>query len=298
MKTEKSIFISFILNLAFSVFEIIGGIFTGSVAIISDALHDMGDAAAIGISYYFEKKSKKPPDEIYTYGYTRFSLLGGAITTIILISGSLLVIYNAILRLINPTDINYTGMIIFAIAGVIVNSAAAFFTRKGDSLNQKAVNLHMLEDVLGWIVVLVGALIMKFTDFNIIDPIMSIGVAVFIFINAIKTLKDVISVFLEKSPDNIKTDEIIKAVMNIENILNVHHIHIRSIDGYNNCATMHVVTNANGETIKKQIRTALLDLGISHVTIELEKEDEHCIDLNCTANTNTPNHHPHHHHHN
>ena len=296
MKTEKSILISVLLNLAFSVFEFAGGIFTGSVAIISDALHDLGDAAAIGISYYFEKKSKNPPDETYTYGYTRFSLLGGAITTIILISGSLLVIYNAVLRLINPTEINHNGMIIFAIAGVIINSVAAFFTRKGDSLNQKAVNLHMLEDVLGWVVVLLGAIIIKFTHLNIIDPIMSMGVAIFIFVNAIKTLTDIILVFLEKTPDNIDTEGVIKAVADIENVLNVHHVHIRSIDGYNNCATMHVVTNENPEIIKKKIRSTLLESGISHVTIELEQENEPCSDSNCTVDT-IPNHHHHHHHH-
>ena len=160
MKTEKNIFIAFILNLSFAVFELFGGLFTGSVAIISDSIHDIGDAASIGISYFLEKKSKKQPDEKYTYGYMRFSVIGGVITTLILLLGSLIVIYNAVLRLISPTAINYDGMIIFAVVGVVVNFCAAFFTRHGDSINQKAVNLHMLEDVLGWIVVLAGAVVL------------------------------------------------------------------------------------------------------------------------------------------
>lgn len=149
MKTEKNILIAFILNLAFSLFEFVGGLFTGSVAIISDAVHDLGDAASIGISYFLEKKSKKQPDEEYTYGYARYSVIGSVITTLILLFGSALVIYNAASRIISPAEINYDGMIIFAVVGVCVNLGAALFTHGGDSLNQKAVNLHMLEDVLG-----------------------------------------------------------------------------------------------------------------------------------------------------
>ena len=150
MKTERNILIAFILNLGFSIFELFGGIFTNSVAIISDSVHDMGDAISIGLSYFLEKKSKKDPDNNYTYGYIRYSVLGGLITTLILMVGSILVIYGAITRIIHPVDINYSGMIIFAIFGVIINFMAAYFTSRGDSINQRSVNLHMLEDVLGW----------------------------------------------------------------------------------------------------------------------------------------------------
>ena len=197
MKTEKNILIAFILNLVFSLFEFIGGAITGSVAIISDVVHDIGDAASIGISYFLEHKSKKQPDKVYTYGYARFSVIGGLITTVILLVGSGAVIYNAVIRIFNPTPIDYSGMIVFAIIGASVNFVAAFITREGDSINQRAVSLHMLEDVLGWVVVLIGAIIMRFTDLSIIDPLMSIGVSVFIFINAIKNLKQIENLFLE-----------------------------------------------------------------------------------------------------
>ena len=156
MKTQKNILIAFILNLGFSIFEFFGGVVTGSVAIISDAVHDLGDAASIGISYFLEKKSRKQPDDRYTYGYVRYSVIGSVITTLILLFGSVMVVYNAVNKIIEPTQINYDGMIVFAVVGVCVNLVAAFFTREGDSLNQRAVNLHMLEDVLGWVVVLVG----------------------------------------------------------------------------------------------------------------------------------------------
>ena len=299
MKTEKNILVAFLLNLFFSIFEFVGGIFTGSVAIISDAIHDIGDAASIGMSYILEKKSKKQPDNVYTYGYARYSVIGSVITTLILLFGSITVIYNAIGRIIKPNAINYDGMIIFAIVGVIVNFTAAFFTREGDSLNQKAVNLHMLEDVLGWAVVLIGAVIMKFTNFAIIDPIMSIGVAAFIFINAIKNLKEAINLFLEKAPSNIKTEEVKEHVLKIEGVLGVHHIHIWSLDGINNYATMHVVTNAEHHQIKDKIRKELLEHGIGHATLELEGENEHCHEENCHVHFehNSSHHHHHHHHH-
>ena len=306
MKTEKNILIAFLLNLTFSIFEFIGGTITGSVAIISDSIHDMGDVLSIGLSFFLEKKSKRQPDNTYTYGYARFSVLGSVITTTILLLGSALVIYNAIQRIFSPVSINYNGMIIFAVAGVLLNFIAAYATREGDSLNQKAVNLHMLEDVLGWAVVLVGAVIMRFTDISILDPIMSIGVAIFILIHAINNLKEVLNLFLEKTPAGISVDEIRKHISEIDNIIDVHHIHIWSMDGYNNYATMHVVSNGDNTEIKKLIREALEEHGIHHATLELEDENEVCTEHNCRTDSEFnlghhhhghSHHHGHHHHH-
>lgn len=298
MKTQKNILIAFILNLGFSVFEFFGGVVTGSVAILSDAVHDLGDAASIGISYFLEKKSRKQPDDRYTYGYVRYSVIGSVITTFILLFGSVMVVYNAVNKIIEPTQINYDGMIVFAVVGVCVNLVAAFMTRDGDSLNQRAVNLHMLEDVLGWVVVLVGAIIMRFTDFALIDPIMSIGVAAFIFVNAIRNLKEVIDLFLEKTPRGMDLSEIREHVTCIEGVLDVHHIHIWSIDGQNNYATMHVVTNRDPHEIKEAIREELQEHGIGHVTLELETEGEFCHEEQCRVEEQEGfGHHHHHHHH-
>lgn len=297
MKTEKNIFIAFLLNLSFSIFEFLGGIFTGSVAIMSDAVHDIGDATSIGISYFLEKKSKRKPDEKYTYGYTRYSVMGSVITTLILLFGSMAVIYNAISRIIIPVPINYDGMIIFALVGVCVNLCAAFFTRGGDSLNQKAVNLHMLEDVLGWVVVLIGAVVMRFTDIAVIDPAMSIGVAVVILINAVKNLKEALDLFLEKTPCGVDIHEIKEHIEEIQGVLDVHHIHVWSMDGQNNYATMHVVTNSDFSEIKEKIREELREHGIGHVTIELEAEGEHCHEEHCHVEIKEASGHHHHHHH-
>ncbi len=297
MKTQRNILIAFILNLAFSIFELFGGIITGSVAIISDSVHDLGDAVSIGFSYFLEKKSQKQPDENYSYGYLRFSVLGGIITTFILFFGSIAVIYNAVLRILNPVEINYSGMIIFAVIGAIVNFGAAYFTREGDSINQKAVNLHMLEDMLGWIVVLIGAIVMKFTDFSLIDPLMSIAVAVFILVNAVQNLKQVLDLFLEKTPDNINVNEIKEHILKLNGVLDVHHIHIRSIDGQNNYATMHIVTDGDHHEIKEKVREELEEHGICHATLELETPDEHCRHRECHIHHHEHSHCHHHHHH-
>ncbi|NLM15468.1 MAG: cation transporter [Clostridiaceae bacterium] len=281
MKTEKNILIAFLLNLSFSIFEFIGGAITGSVAIVSDAVHDIGDAASIGVSYFLEKKSKKQPDEMYTYGYARYSVLGSVITTVILLFGSVMVIYSAVRRIFNPVEINYNEMIVFAVVGVVLNFLAAYVTREGDSMNQKAVNLHMLEDVLGWIVVLIGAVVMRFTDFSILDPIMSIGVALFILVNSVKNLKEVLDLFLEKIPNGISVEEIREHISEIEGVVNVHHIHIRSMDGQCNYATMHIVTDEDAHIIKKRVRENLQEHGIVHTTLELEGTAEECHEEYC-----------------
>jgi len=294
MKTEKNILVAFILNLSFAIFELFGGLFTNSVAILSDSVHDLGDAASIGISYFLERKSKKKADNKHTYGYIRYSVLGGVITTTILLVGSILVIYGAIKRLFNPVEINYNGMIIFAVVGVVLNFIAAYVTREGDSLNQKAVNLHMLEDVLGWIVVLIGAIVMKFTDIRILDSIMSIGVSLFILINALQNLKVVLDLFLEKTPNNINIDELKEHLLKIDGVDDIHHIHVWSMDGYNNYATMHIVTKVkNISKLKNEIREELEEHNICHAVLETEQEA--CAEKECHVELHHEEHHHHHH---
>ena len=187
-------------------------------------------------------------------------------------------------------------MIVFALIGVCVNFGAALLTRHGESLNQKAVNLHMLEDILGWLVVLIGAIVMRFTDFALIDPLMSIGVALFILVNAIKNLKEAIDLFLEKTPHGIDVGEIQEHLCEIDGILNIHHIHIWSMDGRSHYATMHIVTNRDACQIKQEVRKELAEHGIGHATLELEAEGEHCQNKNCHVELDAAPHHHHHHH--
>lgn len=297
MKTDRNILIAFILNLSFSILEFFGGIITGSIAILSDSVHDIGDAASIGISWFLERKSRQSADETYTYGYARFSVLGGLITTVILAVGSILVIINAVRRLFNPVPVNYNGMIFFAIAGVILNLLAAMVTRKGDSINQKSVNLHMLEDVLGWAVVLIGAVVMRFTDIRIIDPLMSIGVAAFILLHTFDNLKEIWEIFLEKKPSEVDMQSLKNRIAAIEGVDDVHHVHVWSMDGTCNYATMHIVAAAGSDVprIKGEIRKELLQFNIIHSVLETETES--CEETECAAAGTAPAGHHHHHHH-
>lgn len=294
---EKNILIAFLLNVAFSVFELIGGLFTGSVAILSDSLHDIGDALSIGISYFLEKKSKKGADNKYTYGYIRYSVLGSIITTVILLVGSSVMIYEAIQRLFNPVEVNYNGMIVFAVLGVVVNTIATYITHNGDSLNQKAVNLHMFEDVLGWIVVLIGSIVMKFTDIVYLDSLLSIFVSVFIFVCSFANMKKIVDIFLEKAPEDVDIEHIKKHIKKIDGVEEVHHIHIRSIDGIKNFATLHAVVTEYSHEKKVAIKKVLQEHNIAHSTVELELVDEECSDKSChVENLIQYNHHHHHHH--
>lgn len=303
MKTQRNILIAFLLNLGFSVFELIGGLFTGSVAIISDAVHDFGDAVSIGASYFLEQKSKRKPDGRHTYGYGRYSVLGAAITNLILLVGSVTVVYHALVRLLNPVPIHSDGMILMAALGAGMNLAAAWFTHGGHSLNEKAVNLHMLEDVLGWVVVLAGAAVIRFTDFTWIDPIMSIGVAIFILVHALRGMGQVLDVFLEKAPADVDGQELLQHLQNMPRVTDVHHLHIWTMDGENHYATMHVVAvSCNVLALKDAIRRECNEHGISHVTIELEEQGEPCLETKCKPQNNAGNgcshhHHGHHHHH-
>ncbi len=294
MKSDRRIFTAFILNLFFSVVELIGGIATGSVAIISDSVHDMGDSFSIGISFIMEKISKKEADSKHPYGYLRYSLLGSLITNTVLFLGSVFVIYNAIHRIINPVRINYDGMIILSVLGISINIAAAYFTREGESLNQKAVSLHMLEDTLGWVCVFAGAIIMKFTDITYIDPILSIIVAIFILINSLKYLKQISDIFLEKIPHAININDISEHLSKINGVIDIHNLKIRSIDGFNHTATVHVVIDGSSTEIKKAVKEELMHYGITHSTVETELNGEPCVP-DFVANNKIENSHHHHH---
>lgn len=273
MKIDRNILIAFILNLSFSLLEIIGGFITNSISILSGAVHDLADAASIGISYYLEKKSKHKPNYKYTYGYVRYSTLAAFITTIILLSGSLFVIYNAINRLFNPIDINYDGMIIIALIGILFNIIAVYKTKGGYSLNQEAVNLHLLQDALSWIIVLIGSILIKFTKINYIDSIMSLVISIYIIIHSLKHLKIILDLFLEKTPNNVNIRKIKKELLENKNIISIDHIHVWSLDGYNNYATLHaIINNDEVENMKEYIKDYLKKENISHSTIEIERK--------------------------
>ena len=285
---EKSnIALAFFLNLSFTVIEFVGGFLTNSIAIISDAVHDLGDSLSLGTAWYFHKLSKKGSTKQYTYGYKRFSLLGAIINCVVLIVGSIYILSEAIPRIFSPQETSAVGMFWLAIFGVIVNGIAVLKTRKGKSINERVVSLHLLEDVLGWLAVLVGSTMMYFTGWTIIDPILSLGIACFVLYNVFKNIKLVLPILLQGTPAEIEQEQIIEKLKAIENIADIHDLHIWSLDEEYNVLTVHVnlketLSIEKLTELKKQIRSALKAKKIEHVTIEFETLNEDCDFEKCT----------------
>lgn len=290
----KKILTAFLLNLGFSIIEIFGGIFSGSIAILSDAFHDFGDALSIALSFFLERKSGKKADSKYTFGYARFSTLGAFITNLSLLIGSIGIIVASVHRLFEPVEVKSDIMIILAVIGIIVNLFATLVVSKGDNLNHKAISFHMLEDVLGWVAVLVGAIIMKITEFAYLDSILSIVFSTFIFIHSLKDIKKITELFLLKVPKSIELKKLEKEIEKIKGVISVHHLHIWSMDETNHCATMHVVCGDNEEEIKKNIKEKIRDFGIIHATMETERETDNCCEKECKGFCVSKHHHHHH----
>ncbi len=293
MKSSNGLQLSFFLNLSFSLLECVGGMATGSVAILSDAIHDLGDAIGIGISCYLERKSQKEPDERYTYGYIGYSVLGGILSASLLLLGSLAVIHRAVPRLLAAQPVHSSGMIGLAVLGLLVNAFAAWFTHGGTSFNLRAVHWHMLEDVLGWGIVLISAIVIKITNWVWIDPLLSIGLAIYMAIHAIKHLYEATEWILAKVPKGLSLSQVTSDIQDIDGVKEVHHVHIWSIDGQRRYATLHVHTYGNAHDTKHHVRQALLTHGIDHATVEWETDSDACHEPCCHIATTT-NLHEHH----
>lgn len=272
----KNLRIAFVINLSFSIVEFVGGVMTNSVAILSDAVHDLGDAVIIGISLWMEKFSKKGRSINYTYGYRRFSTLAAFLTSVVLLVGSALIIFESVPRLFHPQEVHAGGMFGLAIAGIIFNGLAILRLRNDhNSLNQRAVMLHMMEDVLGWIAVLLGSVIIYYTQWYWIDPLMSLGIAAFILFNAGKNILSVSKIFLQSVPDAVNGEEIATRLTGIDHVTDVHDIHIWSMDGNYNVLTVHLVVdqeavNDDLKYIKEQAIQILTEQNIQHPTVQIE----------------------------
>jgi cobalt-zinc-cadmium efflux system protein len=277
----SNIKVAFFLNLSFTLLEIVGGLWTNSMAILSDALHDFGDSITLGLSWYLAKVSQKQSDEQFSYGYQRFSLLGALISSLILICGSILILFNAIPRLLHPELVQVEGMLLLALLGVLVNGAAALRLRSGKTQNERVVMLHLLEDVLGWIAVLLVSLVMLFVDLPILDPLLSVMITLYILVNVFKNLRETAQVFLQAKPSHINTQELEARLTETLPICSIHDLHLWTMDGEYHVLTCHVVIEDNLPTlemmaIKRQLRELLKQQGIQHSTIEIEYQNEFC----------------------
>jgi cobalt-zinc-cadmium efflux system protein len=282
----KNIRSAFMINLIFTIIEFAGGLLTNSVAILSDALHDFGDSISLGMSWYFQKISQKARDDNYSFGYKRFSVFGALINSVILIAGSVFILWEAIPRLINPQMPDAGGMLILAVLGVAFNGLAFFRVKKGESLNEKVVTLHLLEDVLGWLAVLIASIVMLFFEWPVLDPILSLLIAGYILFNTFKNTNQALKIVLQGTPQNFDISHIENKVKQIEEIQSVHDIHLWSMDGFYNILTIHIVLNSNEDLyavseIKRKIRQNLKQENIQHITMEFENAGEECLQNDC-----------------
>jgi cobalt-zinc-cadmium efflux system protein len=279
--SESGLKLVFWLNAAFAVFEIAGGLYTNSLSILSNAFHDLGDSAALGLAWYFQRISLRQRDALYTYGYKRFSLVGALITSVILLLGSLVIITESIPRLLHPEPVNSMGMLVFAVIGILVNGAAMFKLKKGESRNEKMISLHLLEDVLGWGAVLITGILLQFIDFPILDPLLSLGITVFILFRVFQNMRQTFRIFLQAVPQEEMNSAVETALLSIEGIHDVHDFHSWTLDGSYHVASLHMSVNPNLsvddiEKIKQLARKALTEKGIDHVTIETEPAGNPC----------------------
>ena len=279
--SSNNIKVAFFLNFAFTILEIIGGLYVNSIAIISDAIHDLGDTISLGTSWYLEEKSHKKSNKKFSFGYKRFSLLGALINSIILIIGSLYVITEAVGRILEPEHTDAKGMIFFAVIGVLVNGYAAWKLSSGKTMNEKVASWHLVEDVLGWVAVLVVGIILNFKDIHYLDPALSLLITIYILWNVFIRLKQTLFIFLQGVPEDLDINEIESKILNIDFVNSIHHMHVWSLEGEHNVFTAHIKIDDNSslnncKKVKFDVKDILKEYKFEHYTVEVEFNDENC----------------------
>lgn len=273
---EHRILYAVLLNVSLTILEVVGGFWTNSLAILSDALHDFGDSVALGSSWVLERKARKIPDKVRTYGYQRLSLFSALFSALVLVTGSLIIFFQAIPRFFNPQLVDASGMFGLAIIGIILNGSGVILLKKGQSLNEKVLSWHLLEDVLGWTVILIGSITIFFWNIYVIDPIMTLGLTIFIIYNVIKNLRETTNILLQGVPRHISMDKLKKEITDVEGVLGIHDVHVWSLEGETDVFTGHVIVKKNllknSDQVKNKIKDVLLNHHIEHSTIELERK--------------------------
>ncbi len=282
---SKNILSAFWLNTLFAIIEVVGGLYTNSVAILSDAVHDFGDSLSLGLAYYFHKKSKQKRDSNYSYGYRRFSLLGAIINSVVLTVSCVFILRESILRLFHPEQPDARGMVVLAVIGIAINGLALLRLKKGKSINERVISLHFIEDVLGWVAVLIGSVVMIFVDVPVLDPLLSIAIAVYILYNVFNNIRATLRILLQGRPENIDETDIRTRVLAVPGVKDMHDLHYWTLDGQYNILTLHVVVNGSpalieAEKIKSEIKHTLQHNDVHHITLELEPEENQCTTEN------------------
>jgi cobalt-zinc-cadmium efflux system protein len=278
--------VAFALNLAFTFIEIFGGLWTNSIAILSDALHDAGDCLTLGLALYLQRVSARNADARFTYGYRRFSSLGALISGVLLSVGVGYMGWQAVHRLGNPEPVHASGMMMLAIVGVVFNGLAAWKLRHSHSLNEKVAGWHLMEDTLGWIAVLIGSGIMSVWDLPIIDPLLSLGISLFILWNVIRNLRQVAHVFLQRAPAGFDVGAFERRLCTFPGVLNAHHTQTWTVDGEHHVLSTHLVLQPGSTRdqiveAKRQVHRLLKEQDFEHITVDVELDGEICTADSC-----------------
>lgn len=281
-RSERNIRTAFLLNLSFTIIEFVGGFYTNSLAITADALHDLGDSFSLGLSWFLERVAQKKRTALFSYGYKRFSLLSAFINATVLIVGSIVILLVAIPRILNPESVYSPGMLVLAVIGIAINGIAALRVHEGHTMNEKIVAWHLAEDALGWIGVLVVSILIYFFNLVILDPLLSIGITVFILFNVLRNFRKTLIIFLQGVPSSLAIDMVEQELRTMPDVTGVHDTHIWSLDGEHHILTTHLVIAGLADyermrVIKCAARDKTIQLGVSHATIELEREGETCM---------------------
>ncbi|WP_313962758.1 cation diffusion facilitator family transporter [uncultured Streptococcus sp.] len=283
MKSSRNMTIAFLLNLSFAIIEFIFGLLFHSSAVLADAIHDTGDALAIGLSTLFEKISTRKEDRNYTLGYKRYSLLGALLTSVILLVGSTLVIVENIPKLFAPEKVNYDGMLVLGIVAIVVNTAASRVVSHGHSHNESILSLHFLEDILGWLAVVGVSIILRFTDWYFLDPLLSLVIAGFILSKALPKFWENIQIFLDHVPSDVDLSQLYQEIAVLENVRAITQLNVWTTDGLEKYAMLHICLENPNLLAETQVvlRQRLLAYGIAKVTIQtdesLQEHQEYCI---------------------
>jgi len=287
---DRRIRAAFFLNLAFTLVEIAGGLWTNSISVLSDALHDLGDSLALALTWRLSRLAGRSGDDAFTFGYRRFSLLSGLIMGVVLFGGGAIVLLEAIPRLLAPEAMNVRGMFVLALGGILVNGVAALRMHGGRGIGERIVTWHFVEDVLGWTAVLLVSIVMWFWDVPILDPILSIGITLYVLWNVGRRLKDTFVVLLQGVPPGVNLKDLEDAMREVPGVCNVHHTHVWSQDGEHHVLTTHAVIECADSyddvaQVRSHLKERLRTFGIEHATIEVESADRRCEkgDRSCRA---------------
>ena len=299
MKTKHTVWLAFFLNLSYAIIEFIAGGIFGSSAVLADSIHDLGDAIAIGVSAFLETISNREEDSHYTLGYKRFSLLGAMVTAVILMTGSVLVILENITKLFNPQPVNDEGILWLGIIAVSINVLASLVVRKGKTKNESIMSLHFLEDTLGWVAVILMAIVLRFTDWYILDPLLSLVISIFILSKAIPRFWSTLKIFLDAVPEGVDIKQVKSDLEQLDHVASINQLNLWTMDGLEKNAIVHVCLKENEqmELCKESIRRKLKDCGFQNITIEIDADLEtHQAHKRKVEELEVDKSHEHHHH--